>query len=150
MTFSLIMGILILHITLLLLTIPGNAVPQEKRSWQLELLPGIAVVPPMSLTIHQSNHPDLYYQTKSLQLPPYYSNQFSTSKHNEDWSLEMNHLKIYHKNIPSDLEHYCIPHSHHQFCLNRDYVKDHIPMNKGRTLEPIIAFLLLTNIIGKS
>jgi len=124
------MGILILHITILLLTITSNAIPQENRFWQLELLPGIAVVPPMPLKIHQTNHQDLsitaHYQTKSLQLPPYYSYRLSTFRHNKGWSLEMNHLKIHLKNTSSEIEQFSVSHGYNQLFINRHFLKNRL------------------------
>ena len=106
------MDLLILHITLLLLTIASHAISQEMSSWQLKLLPAIAVVPPMPLTIHQSNHQDLSttapYQTQSLQLPPDYSSRLSTFKHNKGWSLEINYQNTYPKNTTSEIQQFSV------------------------------------------
>ena len=124
------MGILDLHITIILLFLASNVSPQEKHSWQLELLPGIAVVASMPLIIHQNNHPELsimaHYRTKSLQLPPYYSYRLSTFKDNKGWSLEMNHLKIYLTNTSSEIEQFSVSHGYNQLFLNRHYLKDRL------------------------
>ena len=129
------MDLFILPILIVFLAMTVSARAQEKRCWQLELLPGIAVVPPLPLTIHQTGHPSLHitaqYQTKSLQLPPYYSYRITTLKANKGWSLEMNHLKIYLKNTSPEIEQFSVSHGYNQVFLNRHCVKDRLTWLMG-------------------
>lgn len=63
--------------------------------------------------------------------------------------MEMNHQKPDLKNTSSAIELFNDYPGYNQFCLNRAYTKDHIPIIDGHALEPIIAFLLLSSTEGK-
>lgn len=144
-----IMGVLILPIMMLVLAITSHVKAREKQVWLVELLPNITVALSMPLAIHHSYHANFsvpaHAQSQSLQLRSFYFNQLATSKHNE----YTKHLEADHKCIPFNLAQHSIPPGYHQFCLNRNYSNDHIPMIDGHPLEPIIAFQQLTGQGGK-
>lgn len=104
-----------------------NCIAQEKRSWQIEFLPGLAYVPPMPLKIEQEGHPSIsmtaHYRTESFKLPIYYSYRLSSFKNNRGWSLEMNHLKIHLDNTTSEVQSLSVSHGYNQLFFNHHLVK---------------------------
>jgi len=101
---------------------------QEKREWQFEFLPGLALVPPMPLKVEQTGYPDIsttaHYRTESLKLPIYYSYRLGTFKNNKGWSMEMNHLKIYLDNPTNEIQLLSVSHGYNQLFINRHWIMD--------------------------
>lgn len=89
---------------------------------QLEFLPGISTILPSELTIVQEGYNDLVidagYQVKSLKSPVYYSMRAAIHFENGAWEIEVNHLKLYLKNKPAEVDEFSITHGFNQIFVN--------------------------------
>lgn len=88
-----------------------------------EFLPGGAIALPSKLLIVQDDYPDLEinakYQTKSFQLPIYYSWRLSFPFNTKSQiGIELNHLKIYLEDKPPEITRFTITHGYNQLWLN--------------------------------
>lgn len=114
--FKLILGALLLALT--------TGIHAGKR-WHVNFTPGLSFVPPSPLTILQDTHKPLRlwakYASKPLNLPPYYSYRIGFREDDRGWELEMNHLKVYLKNLPEEVDRFSISHGYNQVFANRIY-----------------------------
>lgn len=126
--------------------IMGNTLAEQaacfKPKMAFELLPGGALALPVPLLIQQAGEPDLKirarYETHSLSLPIYYSYRLGY-KINQKFiiSMELNHLKLYLKNLPPEIERFTITHGFNQLWLNYQIEKKHWNIIAGA--GPVIA-----------
>jgi hypothetical protein len=90
---------------------------------QFDFTPGISTVLPMPLSIHQKGEEVIKttarYTTKSLVLPIYYSYRLCYSpKDSISFEIELNHLKIYLKNNPDEVQNFQVSHGYNQLFIN--------------------------------
>jgi len=95
----------------------------SKTRFHLNVTPGLSYVPPVPLSILQDNHETLSlwarYESAPLKLPPYYSVRFGFKREEAGWEIEMNHLKIYLKNKPDEVDRFSVSHGYNQILVNR-------------------------------
>jgi hypothetical protein len=103
--------------------------------WHVNFTPGLSYVPPSPLTILQDRHNPLRlwanYESKPLRIPPYYSYRIGFQNGGRGWELEMNHLKVYLKNLPEEVERFSISHGYNQILANRIYRKGNLNFKAG-------------------
>jgi hypothetical protein len=108
---------------------------EAQATWQFEFMPGIGKALPSPIHISQESYPDLRFwstfETKSLRFPIYYSYRVSRYKNGKGWELEMNHLKIYAKNKPPEVENFSITHGFNSLWLNRGWDKQKFRLKAG-------------------
>jgi hypothetical protein len=91
--------------------------------WYLNFSPGISYISPMPLVINNSGVLPISfwanYKSAPLQSPFYYSCRVGFKKELKGWEAELNHLKIYLKNKPDEIQRFSISHGYNQFFINR-------------------------------
>jgi hypothetical protein len=104
---------------------------QAQTKWFVNFTPGLSYVPPVPLIIIQNNFDPIKlwanYESAPLKLPPYYSYRLGFITDEQGWELEMNHLKVYLKNMPGEIDRFSISHGYNQLIINR--------INKRRSLH---------------
>lgn len=94
----------------------------SKTKWHLNFTPGLSYVPPVPLWVMQENYGAINiwanYESAPLKLPPYYSVRLGFENGQRGWELEMNHLKVYLKNKPSEIDRFSISHGYNQLTVN--------------------------------
>jgi hypothetical protein len=109
---------------------------------QFDFTPGVSTVLPMTLSIHQKGEEVINttarYKTESLVLPIYYSYRLCYSpKDSVSFELELNHLKIYLKNTPDEVQNFQVSHGYNQLFINYCKKKKNYSLRYG--LGPVIA-----------
>ncbi len=103
--------------------------------WHLNLTPGLSYVPPVPLSIKQENQASINlwakYESAPLKLPPYYSVRLGFSNEDKGWEIEMNHLKVYLKNKPDEVDRFSISHGYNQILINRIFKTDRLNSKAG-------------------
>jgi hypothetical protein len=103
--------------------------------WHVNFTPGLSYVPPAPLEIRQSGHKTIRlwarYQSAPLKLPPYYSYRLGFMENSRGWEVELNHLKVYLRNRPEEIERFSISHGYNQLFINKIYRKNHICRKAG-------------------
>ena len=105
------------------------------KKWHVNFTPGLSFVPPAPLSILQDVQEPVRlwanYKSKPLSLPPYYSYRIGFQNDGRGWELEMNHLKVYLKNLPEEVERFSISHGYNQITANRLYKKGKLNFKAG-------------------
>lgn len=108
---------------------------QSQATWRLVFMPGVGVAVPSPLTIRQEGFSDLRFwtdwKTESLKFPIYYSYRLSRYENGRGWEAEMNHLKLYAHNLPSEVGALSITHGFNQLWVNRGWQKRHFILKTG-------------------
>lgn len=95
----------------------------SQRKWYTDVTPGLSLVPPFPLIIKQAGGETIRlwgrYDSAPLKRPYYYSVRFGTENVAGSWELEMNHLKVYLRNLPSEIGRFSISHGYNQLLVNR-------------------------------
>lgn len=96
---------------------------KTETRWYINFTPGLSYLPPVPLSVRQKNQPDIdilaHYESAPLKLPPYYSYRLGFDRDGKGWELEMNHLKVYLKNTPAEIDRFSISHGYNQILVNR-------------------------------
>ncbi|MFB6319793.1 hypothetical protein [Saccharicrinis sp. FJH54] len=112
---------LVSFLILVLSSFSAEDILAQKRI-TLEFLPGISGTLPMPLTVYQGGHQvaafAAHYETRSLEMPVYYSYRLGYISSSRGWELEMNHLKIYLTNTNEVVSHFSVSHGYNQLWLN--------------------------------
>lgn len=103
--------------------------------WHFNFTPGLSYVPPVPLTINQENQESINlwarYESAPLKLPPYYSIRFGFGTIEKGWEIELNHLKVYLKNKPAEVERFSISHGYNQILINRIHINNKLNSKAG-------------------
>lgn len=97
--------------------------------WRLfvNFTPGVSIVAPSPLWVHQQEHSSLYqwahYRSEPFEAPIYYSIRIGYTHVDKGWEIEMNHLKIYLQNTSDDLSRFSVSHGYNQLTVNRLLMK---------------------------
>ncbi len=90
--------------------------------WRMNFTTGLSYVPPVPLWVMQENFRTINtwanYESAPLKLPPYYSARPGFENDQRGWELEINHLKVYLKNKPSEIDRFSISHGYNQLTVN--------------------------------
>jgi hypothetical protein len=108
--------IIIIYVVLL-----SSSVAAQTR-WFINFTPGVSITPPVPLSVRQENYETIRirarYNSAPLRIPPYYSVRLGLEKLNRGWEVELNHLKIYLKNIPEEIDRFSVSHGYNQLFIN--------------------------------
>lgn len=92
-------------------------------NWVMEHQIGYAEQFRSPLTIEQDGQPDIEltaeWDTKSLEMPPYWSMRTGKWDGDTAWEAELIHLKIFLENKPSEVQRFGISHGHNLLFANR-------------------------------
>jgi hypothetical protein len=103
------------------LCIPFQA--KSQVTWEFSFLPGYGIALPAPVTIQQSGENTKTFwtgwDTRSFDRPPYYSYRIGRYQDGKGWELEMNHLKIYARSLPSEVQHFEVTHGFNALWCNR-------------------------------
>lgn len=95
----------------------------SQRIWYADVTPGLSLVPPVPLVVKQEGGETIRlwarYGSAPLKRPYYYSVRVGTTDDTGSWELEMNHLKVYLRNRPSEIGRFSISHGYNQLLVNR-------------------------------
>ncbi|NQU84788.1 MAG: hypothetical protein HQ541_03425 [Mariniphaga sp.] len=111
----------IVYVLLIFLTFPFWSTGQN--NWYANFSPGVDFVPPMPLIINQSGYEKISfwanYESVPLKAPVYYSYRIGFINEAKGWEAEMNHLKVYLKNKPEEIQRFSISHGYNLLFVNR-------------------------------
>jgi len=113
-----------------------------QNKFTIECLPGAAATIPSKLFIYQRAYNDLefiaHYKVEPFKLPVYYSLRAGyILDENSAIELELNHLKIYLKNKPEEVQRFSVTHGYNQIWIN--YVKEYRTFHFRLGVGPVIA-----------
>ncbi|MFC0877656.1 hypothetical protein ACE01N_13725 [Saccharicrinis sp. FJH2] len=98
----------------------------SQHRFTLEFLPGVSGALPMPLNVYQEGAKvasfTARYETRSLEMPFYYSYRIGYQTDSHGWELEMNHLKIYLINTNDVVSHFSVSHGYNQLWLNHTWI----------------------------
>lgn len=108
---------------------------QAQTVWYFEFMPGAGLALPSQLYVRQAGQPGLKFRTswktESFKLPLYYSYRLSRYKNGKGWELEMNHLKLRAKELPSEIGNFSITHGFNHIWVNRGWDRPHFSLKTG-------------------
>jgi len=91
--------------------------------WTLEVFGGSAFSFTTPLTIHQSGYDDIgfnaRYDTRPLEMPPYYDVRLSRWVRNGGWAAELVHHKLHLTNKPIEVQNFAISHGYNLLDITR-------------------------------
>jgi hypothetical protein len=98
-------------------------ITKAQSNWFVNFTPGFSDTPPIPLTVKQDGYPKLSflanYKSLPLKKPPYYSIRIGFKSNSHGWEAELNHLKIYLKNKPEEIERFAVSHGYNQIFINK-------------------------------
>ncbi|MCT4639634.1 MAG: hypothetical protein N4A72_18175 [Bacteroidales bacterium] len=102
---------------------------------KFDFLPGITYAVPMPLNIYQDDYNKISltarYDTRDFESPIYYSYRLGVGKNGKFFEIEMNHLKLYLRNKPKEVEYFSISHGYNQVFFNRFVRKKYYAIRYG-------------------
>lgn len=111
------------HIITILLLATGTSYTIAQNRWTFEFLPGYAGVLQSNLSVWQSGQKvadfTAQWETRSFEIPIYYSYRLGYVNKNGGWEVEMNHLKVYLANTNEVITRFSISHGYNQVWVNR-------------------------------
>ncbi len=121
-------------INLLLIT-TVIVLPTKAFEIKFDFLPGITYAVPTPLNIYQDGYNKISliakYDTRDFESPIYYSYRLGVGNNGKFIEVEMNHLKLYLKNRPAEIEYFSISHGYNQVFINRFVRKKHYGIRYG-------------------
>lgn len=98
----------------------------DSGQWIYDHQIGQAFQLPSDLTIQQDGEPNINinaeWETKSFEMPPYWSIRNGVWKQSKAWEYELIHLKVYLKDLPTEVQRFSISHGQNLFYVNRAWL----------------------------